>query len=213
MPEPSDTAPDQRLWHLWRRGQRPDVWDFLARAGELSPAQVVDVLAVDQQERWRCGERVPAEAYLRRCPALEADAEKAVELVYREFLTRAELGEGPALEEYLRRFPRYADRLRQQLDLRRALDSAPAAPGPGGPPAALPDVPGYEFVRELGRGAMGVVYLARQLSLHRLVAVKMLRPAPPRAAPWPTSRGPKRPSGNGPGSCATPSWSAPAPAG
>ena len=82
--------------------------------------------------------------------------------------------------------------LAESAFLRRLEQSPPpgALPGVGpaanadsltamssGPPPAAPaavKVQGYEIIRELGRGGMGIVYLARQRGLNRLVAIKMM---------------------------------------
>src|SRR5262245_37435261 len=78
----------------------------------------------DHRARWLRGERVPAEEYLSGVePAVGADS--ALVLIHGEFLLRQELGEAPALEEYLDRFPALAERLRQADSVHRLLASEP----------------------------------------------------------------------------------------
>jgi WD40 repeat protein len=179
-------APDaaRQLWTLWRRGQPPKVAEFLALAGSLTPVQTAAVLLVDQRERWQTGDRVSAETYLLEFPVVAADFEAAVEVVYGEFLLREEQHEELTPEDYLRRFPQFAKRLRMQIELHRAMGPESWSPSDEGtvnvsrgpaPDTAFPVIAGYKVIKELGRGGMGVVYLARHLGLKRLVALKIIR--------------------------------------
>src|SRR5215831_17281224 len=105
-------APADQLWTRWRQGERPDLGAFLAETGDLTPAQLAEVLRVDQRERWQAGERVLAETYLRQYPRVREHADGLLDLIYNEFRLRDQRGEGPTAEEYLRRFPDQAEALK-----------------------------------------------------------------------------------------------------
>jgi WD40 repeat protein/tRNA A-37 threonylcarbamoyl transferase component Bud32 len=181
----SSGGPADRFSRLWRQGQRPDLAEFLSKAGQVSPRDLAAILRTDQRERWQAGNRVPAEDYMRDDLGVAVDSDTAVDLVYQEFLLREEMGETPTAEEYQQRFPQLAQQLAQQIEFHQALEppegpdssKSPtvATPADAKPTAeGWPDIPGYAITAELGRGGMGVVYQARQWGLNRQVALKMI---------------------------------------
>ncbi len=103
-----------------------------------------------------------------------------VEALAEEFLASRRRGEGPTVEQYAAEHPDLADAIRAVFPAMALVDDlgagAATAVGPAVTPAvgAADRVGDFRIVREIGRGGMGVVYEAEQVSLGRRVALKLL---------------------------------------
>ena len=105
--------------------------------------------------------------------------DRALQLLV-QYIERLDNGTAPSCESFLDAHPDEADELRCPLSLLCQVRwelKIPLGPRPLDQKVkAGEEFDGFRIVRELGRGAMGVVYLAREVALERDVALKVLFP-------------------------------------
>jgi tetratricopeptide (TPR) repeat protein len=133
----------------------------------------IDQLVIEMAAAWSGGQRPLAEEYLNRCPELWQQTDLALRLVYEEICLRKELGEPDADTLVAARFPQWSQSLRRLIECHRLLESAPRRAVSVGVGEA---VGGFRLLAELGRGAVGGVYLAEQSALSDRPVVLKITP-------------------------------------
>src|SRR5262245_23070638 len=121
------------------------------------------------------------------------DRDDCLAVAVTQYVKAIEAGSSPSAEEWLARYPEVAaeladffaaheevDRLAAPLRAAVGADTGIFAVSKDVPPVAELPAPrsfgDYEVLGEIGRSGMGIVYKARQKSLNRLVALKMVLP-------------------------------------
>jgi eukaryotic-like serine/threonine-protein kinase len=155
----------------------PDLKTFLPEAGEIRRLTLVELVKVDLEYRWLnrgCPKRLAE--YLAEFAEL-AQGRVPCDLIYEEFHIRKQSGQIVTADEYLHAFPAQAAEIVSILGLEQPYESSSfhknnkrerlAAVQSG---ETLDD---FDLLVELGSGAFAKVFLARQRSMQRLVALKI----------------------------------------
>jgi len=159
----------------WEEETTPAIGKFLPdEPAELRAMALVEMVKVDLEYRWRPGGSPKRlEDYAQEFNEL-AGGGMPCDLIYEEYHVRKQAGETIATREYFERFPHQSAELGRLLGIDKAQTTSALFPVERVKEFGVGDqVDDFDLIGRLGRGAFATVFLARQRSMQRTVALKI----------------------------------------
>jgi serine/threonine protein kinase len=169
----------ERFADAWRAAVTPPpLAAYLPDSPAIRRVSLIELIKVDLANRWGRGKAPKRLAdYVEELPELRTWP-LPPDLIYEEFHIRRQAGCSVAVAEYTAIYPEQADQLSEMLvtdDYHSTVMTAPAEPANLDDLAAGQHIDDFDLMTGLGRGTFARVFLARQRSMQRLVAVKISR--------------------------------------
>jgi serine/threonine protein kinase len=138
---------------------------------------LVEAVKVDLEYRW-LGRKFPKliEAYVAEFPELAAEGGVPSDVIYEEYHIRKQRGDAVSLVEYCERFPARIEEFQRLFELESPEHTSSLVATERAPTFEVgQQIDDFDLLTSLGKGAFASVFLARQRSMQRLVALKVSR--------------------------------------
>jgi serine/threonine protein kinase len=170
----------EALIETWESGTTsPRLSDYVPKAHDaVRRLTLAELIKVDLEYRWSRRDQgtraMLIEDYVRDFPEL-TEGGIPCDLLYEEYHVRQRFGDEVTADDYQRRFPDQASQLKRLLGVTASprTMSLFAASSPPEDIEAGESLDDFDLLTRLGKGAFGIVFLARQQSMQRLVALKV----------------------------------------
>lgn len=166
----------ERFLEEWEaNGFGPRIIDHLPdKPTALRRMVLIELIKVDMEQRYGTdGPVLRLEDYLAEIPELNKPDGMPVDLIYEEYHVRQASGETIISEDWLQRFPAQAQEVRQLLQLEDPNNESRTGADLNNAYSPGDHIGDFYLMSSLGTGAFGSVFLARQESMQRMVALKV----------------------------------------